>query len=65
MIGKHQSLKWFRIVGHPYDGSSADFIYFVESTSPRSVIKYHGKRRKLDTGDGTITVQFPSNEKDV
>ncbi len=64
-MAKPKPFRWYKIVGHPIDGHSADFIYFVESAMPSNVIKYYGKRRKCDTESGTMVVQFPIHEKDV
>ena len=64
-MGKQQLFKWYRIVGHPQDGRNTDFVYYVESASPRNVIKYYGKWRKCETENGRIIVQFPFHENGV
>ncbi|QSO45494.1 hypothetical protein [Alicyclobacillus mengziensis] len=64
-MSKQQPFRWYRIVGRSQDGRSLDFVYYVESSSPHNVIKYYGKRRKCETENGRITVQFPSHENAV
>lgn len=64
-MARQQHFKWYRIVGHPQDGRSIDFIYYVESLSPHNVIKYYGKRRKCEAENGRITVEFPFHENAV
>ncbi|QSO45817.1 hypothetical protein [Alicyclobacillus mengziensis] len=58
-------LKWYKISGYAVDNRSIAIVAFVEATSRRKVLKYHGGRRRHHGPDGHVVVQFPTNKNDI
>lgn len=55
-------LQWYQITGHSVDDMERSVVAFVQATSRRKVLRYHGGRRKELFPGGTVIVEFPTEQ---
>lgn len=60
-----QKLRWYKMVGFCAEQKETPVVAFVEASSRKKVVKYHGGRRKHTSPQGDVLVDFPTAEKDI
>lgn len=58
-------LQWWKITGHSVDDKALPVVAFVEATSRKKVLRYHGGQRKQTLANGNVMVLFTTDQTEV